>query len=447
MSPHKFLNTRNLTVGMLVILALSFGIVISGLQGCLPPPPLEDNSQQQVAPKKEEPSITPEERMMMIKKYRSFAYQAWKNKDYEKACRHLDTVRVYDIDHTETIYRSWADCFYNLGKLDSVLVAYEEGIKYFPDDDYLRNSLAIMYLNEGRIEEAIEQQIESIRIKPDDSNYIRSLADLYLKIEDYDKVIETLQRLAELKPDDAVLNQELLNLIKAQRDPEEFLKELAEAVKNFPDDPPRRFAYASGLLDQGQNEKAAEQFVIYTKAKKDDVKGWRGLAKARDNLAQYEQAISAHRKVVDLEPGALKEMVSIGQNYLALKRLLDARSWAQKALAKNPNFGPAWMLMGDVYSKAADVQAGETPKYNDKLVFVIAYGLYERAANSPDPRARSQGDREMRILTGSELVPTKEDRFMHMRETRPTGEVYKWINHDWNEVKYIDKFLKKLDES
>lgn len=433
--------------GIAMFLVLGFAAITGSFSGCLPPPPLEDGTQQQVTPKKEEPQMTPEERMLQIRKYRSFAYQAWKNKDYEKACRHLDTVRVYDINHTETIYRSWADCFYNTGKLDSALYAYEEGSKYFPDDDFLRNSLSIMYLNEGRIEEAIEQQVQSVRIKPEDTDYIRSLADLYLKIEDYDKTIETLQRLAELKPDDAALNQELLNLIKAQRDPEEFLKELAEAVKNFPDDPARRYAYASGLLDQGQNQLAAEQFVVYTKAKPGDVKGWRGLAKARDNLAQYSRAISAHRKVIDLEPGALKEMVAIGQNYLALERWVDARTWARKALSKNRSYGPAWLLLGDVYSKTADVQAGETPKYNDKLVFIIAYGLYEKAANSSDPRARSQGDREMRILTGSDLVPTKEDRFMHMRETRPAGDIYKWINHDWEEVKYIDKFLEKLDKS
>ncbi len=341
--------------------------------------------------------------------------------------------------------RSWADCFLHRDMLDSALLAYEEGVVYFPDDDYLHNSLAIMYYNEGRLDAAIEQAKEAVRIKPDEVRYVRFLKDLYLKVEDYDHAIETLRRLTELLPDDPNVNQELLNLIRAQRDPEEYLKSMAEAVQKFPDDPQRRINYASALLEQGQNRKAADEFEAYLRMKPDDADGWRGLAKARDNLGRYARAIAAHCKVIDLEPGALREMVAVGQDYLALNNWVQARAWAQKALRKNPKFGPGWMLMGDIYNRAADVGAGETPKYNDKLVFVIAYGLYEKAAHSSDPRSRSQGDREMQILKNGELVPSAQDRFMHKNTIRPSGSAYEWINLEWPEVKYIDEYLKRLD--
>ena len=98
----------------------------------------------------------------------------------------------------------------------------------------------------------------------------------------------------------------------------------------------------------------------------------------------------------------------------------------------------------------ADVTSGDKPKYNDKLVFIVAYGLYERASNSSDPQVRNDGIRAMNSLKSTILETEKmvEDWFQYEYNkegtVRPYKFDYKWIEKDWPEVKYINTYLAEV---
>ncbi len=465
------MTNRNNTVrlirnGLLSIITLSFVLfaVTGWLVGCAPlePPITEVETVEDI----QQFDIAKAERDSIVRVYRSFAYERWKNGDWETARRHFNTVLQHDLEHRENIYRTWADCFVRCEVMDSALYAYEQGIKYFPEDDYLHSSLAIAYRNRGRLEEAIVQQKEALRIKdealteqmtatgadvealradPKKLEYLMALAELYEKVEDWDRTIEAYRQLKDLQPDNEMVSRRLSEIIRLNRDPEEYLKVMKDEVEKFPDDANRRRSYASALFDQGYNEEAEKEYTIYTEMKPDDNEGWRNLSKARENLGKYRGAIAARKKVIESDPEALMDLIAIGRNYMNLKSWVEARRWAKKALSKDSGFGQAWVLMADIYFKAADEASGDHPRYNDKLVFVIAYGLYRSAANSSDIEARSDGDRGMRILKSSELVPSREERFMNRDKVKPVGDAYEWIRTDWPEVKYIDTYLKRLD--
>lgn len=432
---------RNFILVVVIITSLVWGIF-----GCAPLPPLEEEEVTAIAKiKVNDPLFLIKSDSMALGMHRSFAYGYYQQNDFVTARAHYDTVRTYDIKHWFNIYRRLADSYNQCQLPDSAVYAYEEGIKYFPDDDYLRTSLSYMYKNLRQYEKAVEQQLEALRIKPDEPEYLKTLAELYLKVEDYDNAISTYEKLVEKFPDDAELSNTLSNLIRTNRNPEEWLLSLKESLEKFPDDLDRRFEFASALLDQGNNKDAVKEFEIITSQNPTDPKWWRGLGESLDNLEETLGAIAAYKKLVNIEPDALDIFVMIGKNYLLLNRFQESRTWAMKALKKNPDLGSAWLLLGDIFQKTADMASGDIPKYNDKLVFTIAYGLYQKARNSKDPEARIDGDRAMKILKSGEFVPTIEDKFMHSKENRPTGNAYAWINHNWDEVKYIDTYLKNLD--
>lgn len=420
-------------------------IVIVFIVGCVPPPPLEEGEMTEQKTEPEGPQLSKAERDSIIGVRRSFGHERWKNGDFEAAIRHFEVIREHDIEKKYNIYRKWADCYNQLGYRDSSRFAYEEGIKYFPDDAYLHSSLAILYRNERKYNDAIAQQKEAIRIEPDNQLYIRDLANMYESTENWDGAIETYQRLLELTPDDASLINIVNSLIRTHRNPEEYLKSLKDVVGKFPDDPPHRFEYARALFSQGDNEAAAAQFKVYTKLKPSDAEGWRNLARTQENLGEYSKAIDALIKVTEVSPESLNDIVAVGKGYLNLKQWVKARTWAQKALAKDSGYGQGWLLMGDIYTKSADLVGGSSPKYSDKLVFVIAYGLYKKAYQSSDPEARSDADRSMQNLKGGGSLPAKEERFMNKGKSRPSKDSYDWINHKWSEVNYIDSYLKTLD--
>jgi len=304
-------------------------IVIVFIVGCVPPPPLEEGGSTEKTTEPEGPQISKAERDSIIGVRRSFGHERWKNGDFEAAIRHFEVIQEHDLERKYNIYRKWADCHNQLGNRDSSQFAYEEGIKYFPDDDYLRSSLAILYRNERRLDDAIAQQKEAIRIKPDNQQYIRDLATMYESTENWDMAIETYQSLLELTPDDAGLINIINSLIRTHRNPEEYLKSLKEVVEKFPDDPSHRFEYARALFSQGDNDAAVTQFEVYTQLNPSDAEGWRNLASVRENLAQYSKAVDALIKVTEIVPESLSDIVAVGKGYLNMKRWIKARFWAQ----------------------------------------------------------------------------------------------------------------------
>ncbi|NQU06910.1 MAG: hypothetical protein HQ568_12510, partial [Calditrichaeota bacterium] len=430
MCNHRVCNQRTGLICVLTIVVACL-VVVGWLSGCAPLPPLEEDFIAEEQGTASETDLEKAERDSIIKVRRSFAYERWKNGDWDTAREHFNVIKLHDVEHAENFYRTWADCFVKSNMQDSALYVYKEGIKYFPDDAYLHSSLAIMYRNSGEIDDALVQQLAAVAIDPEREEYLFALAEMYEKLEDWDNAKGVYDKLIMLFPDNSVYSQRQADIIKLYFDPEEYLKVLKEGIEQFPDDPTRRFTYASALSEQGYYEEAVKVFKVYTDMKPEDTEGWRGLARMRDNLSNYSSAIAARKKVVELEPESLDDIVAVGGYYLGLKNWNQARSWAKKALAKDGNYGSAWVLMGDIYFNAADAASGDTPKFNDKLVFVIAYGLYKKAVSSSDIEAKSNGDRGMRILKGSGLVPTREERFMNKSKNKPSGDKYSWIKSSY----------------
>jgi len=437
------------TVLVTVILALA----IYGLSGCAPIP--QDIEDQSVDNNKDvvDPLAAIKSTKQALGEHRSFAYTYYGQGNFATAKLHYDTVRTYDYQHEFPIYRRLAECYNKTGEPDSAIWAYEQGIKFFADDAYLHTSLAHMYRNRGRVEEAIDLQLAAIALKPDQFEYYVALKDMYKKIDEFDKAIETLEKLVEMMPDDPEINDELANLIRTQRGGAEYLQALREGVEKFPDDHKRRLALAQALLAEFDNEGAVGEFKKYTNVVPDDPQGWMGLAKTLDNLERTSEAIQAYKKLVDLDPKDVASMVAIGVDYLTQNNWSKSLNWARRALKTETNYGTAIILMGDIYQKVADVTSGVSPKYNDKLVYIIAYGLYERASKLSDPQSRNEGKRAMNSLKSNVLETEKmvEDWFQYEYNKegsiRPYKSGYTWIKKDWSETKYINTYLSKVRET
>ncbi|MBT3232005.1 MAG: tetratricopeptide repeat protein [Calditrichaeota bacterium] len=433
-----------------VLITAILALAIYGFNGCAPIP--QDIEDQIVEEKNTEidPLAAIKSTSNELGMHRSFAYQYYQQNDFATARIHYDTVRTYDYKHEFPIYQRLAVCYNKTGEPDSAIWAYEQGIKYFPEDAYLHTSLAHMYRNRGRVEDAIVHQLEAIKIKPDQFEYYVALKDMYKKIDEYDKAIETLEKLVELMPDDPEINDELANLIRAQRGGAEYLQALRDGVEKFPDDHSRRLALAQALLAEFDNDGAVEVFKKYTTVMPGDPQGWMGLAKTLDNLERTSEAIKAYKKLVDLNPKDIASMVAIGTDYLTQNNWSKSLDWARRALNVDSKYGSAIILMGDVYQKVADVTSGDNPKYSDKLVFIIAYGLYERASKLSDPQSRNDGKRAMNSLKATILETEKmvEDWFQYEYNkegtVRPYKSGYKWINKDWSETKYIKTYLAEV---
>ncbi len=103
----------------------------------------------------------------------------------------------------------------------------------------------------------------------------------------------------------------------------------------------------------------------------------------------------------------------------------QARSNAQKILQLNPNYGKAYIFIGDLY--AASSSLCDDDKFSGKTVFWAAIDMYQRAKNV-DPSVTDEANGK--IAQYSRYFPPKDDLFFHDLHPGDSFTVGCWINEN-----------------
>ena len=95
----------------------------------------------------------------------------------------------------------------------------------------------------------------------------------------------------------------------------------------------------------------------------------------------------------------------------------------------DPNSGKPHIALANVYQSAAteclNTKLEGKPTIDVKLVFKMAYNEYSKA--SKDPAYAGEAKAKMKWLRSSQLIPTKEDKFLHPDVKTPRGKCFSWI--------------------
>lgn len=135
--------------------------------------------------------------------------------------------------------------------------------------------------------------------------------------------------------------------------------------------------------------------------------GYRNLAAAYKAKKNYAKAIEIYQKAADVETDdALKvaDYINLAKLALAQGQASTAKSFAEKALAINPNKGEAYILIGDAYLHAA----GGCTDFDKSAIYWVVVDQYQRA-KSIDPGVAGAANR--RIATYSKYFPKRKDGF------------------------------------
>jgi len=104
-----------------------------------------------------------------------------------------------------------------------------------------------------------------------------------------------------------------------------------------------------------------------------------------------------------------------------MKKYGDARAEARKALSINPNYGRAYMLIGDMYATGAR-NCGDS--WNQRLAVLAAMEKYSKAA-SVDPSVAEEASGKKAKYRGS--LPNKEEGFLRGVKSGQKQKVGCWI--------------------
>jgi tetratricopeptide (TPR) repeat protein len=139
---------------------------------------------------------------------------------------------------------------------------------------------------------------------------------------------------------------------------------------------------------------------------------------------QHERAEGFYKKAIEAE----KDPANLSKYYYELATLnfndspQEAKTYLKKSIENNPNFGKAYMLLGDLYAHNSK-SYGEND-FEHSTVFWVAVDYFNKA-KKVDPSVTAEANE--RINTYSQYFPSKEDVFFNTLSEGQAYQVGGWI--------------------
>lgn len=132
-----------------------------------------------------------------------------------------------------------------------------------------------------------------------------------------------------------------------------------------------------------------------------------------------EKAMEYYEKAISLTDDNTKKAdvyLSLARTQASLGNKVAARSSARKALAADPGFSEAYILIGNLYMGSFNDCKGGESKVKDRAVYIAAYEMYQKG-----------GDRE-RMAEAKAQFPSIDEIFNENMEEGQSITVDCWIN-------------------
>ena len=124
---------------------------------------------------------------------------------------------------------------------------------------------------------------------------------------------------------------------------------VTEEISLSPDDGPYEwFVQASRLLDDGRSPEAADLFAQVVAADPSSRSAWEGLARARFDSQEYEQAAQAFTRLVEIAPDEDYAHFGLGLCLWRLRQFPQARDHLGMAVVMRPNRADYASALGQV---------------------------------------------------------------------------------------------------
>jgi len=394
------------------------------LQMCVPPADID--AEERAALSAEE--MKRRERQCLIAL--SNATEYFKNSDYEAAIRNYHKLVTLGCgeEYAQDVYLWFGRAYLEIGKQDSAAWAFQQGLRYLPEDKNLLENIAYSLGRLGDTERQLYYYERLLEVDPANLEALRNFADLLRGNESYNDLIRVLNQWLEVEPNNGQVQSELIEAYNlAGKDPLSFMRQRWE---ENPENPQWGLDYAQHLIDADDTQLAYRTLESIIQRHTNFRKAYELLANAALNKGDVDRAIRTYEKLFQVnrtDAGATKEL---SRSYLRKREYQTALQWAETALKVSNNSGEAYFVRGDVYYAVADECVSQRENavatFQDKLVYLMAHEDYRTAIDKGYRRAQIKAN-----FLEKNLIPAKGDWFLqpaNLRVFKPQGDCYSWIN-------------------
>ncbi|MBI4850339.1 MAG: tetratricopeptide repeat protein [Acidobacteria bacterium] len=225
----------------------------------------------------------------------------------------------------------------------------KRAIDIAPSQATPKGMLGNVYYLQGRYDEALDLFNQAIKIFPKEDpaqSYIYlNLARIYHKRKDYPQSIKSFRRAIELSLPDALLNQELAVILAESGNLNEAKTQLEKAIELKPNFAEAQYNLAIILTSLNKPQEALKYFYLATLSEPNNIITYNFYGKALLNEGQFQEAANEFLKAINLaktsEPKniLLAELYNnLGVAYSQLQRYNEALQEFEKALEVDQNY-------------------------------------------------------------------------------------------------------------
>ena len=333
--------------------------------------------------------------------------------------------------------------------LDSLLMIYDQRIKYYGEEGFVSHKigLALYNLGEGKEEEAHAYLKKSVDMEGNKTGplplykYFQLSTELYRAekinkeqiLDLYDQLSSIIEfNLDNNSPDSANYDKSRIN-IETFFGPFASCEDLVNIYTLRLEESPDDLDLVRKIVNLFEKNKCYKSEIYLQAAEKlytsePNARSASALARLYSDKGNFTKASGLYLEAIDLDSSANKkalynlELASL--NLRGLKNYRQARVYAQRALALRPGWGSPLILIGDIYVAAA-ASCGKDD-FEKSTVYWAAVDKYQKARKID---ASVATEANQKAATYSKYFPNQKESFYRNLEE---GQSFKidscWIN-------------------
>lgn len=222
------------------------------------------------------------------------------------------------------------------GRTSEAAIAYEEALKFAPNDADLLLKAGIYKLTAGEKEEAIKLLEHCIRILPGDGDAQYYLAQAYHLNGQDELALHAIRQSLKAEPGNLSVWQKYGELLCGAGDCAAGLKWLLKAQRADARLPRIDYDVAAADYKLMDLASAAQAAVRAVQSQPNDISAWHLLSAVDGKLAKWQEAKDAFQHLLAFKPDDVESLLGLGQCELELKDYPAAVDTLQSALRIDP---------------------------------------------------------------------------------------------------------------
>lgn len=227
---------------------------------------------------------------------------------------------------------------------------YKKAISLNPRDPVVQFNLAVAYEKRNLDREATLAYQKVLKMTPGDSDAIFRLANIEYKNKNYDRAIRLYEKIIKVAPQRASAHANLGFAYGELKKYKQSAYNYEKAIKSGTKDPQIHYNLAYTYEKLGKSKESIAEYERYA-ARRPTIDVLNILAEHYVNEKQYDKAIKAYRKMIDLEPKKAAGYSNVAYVYGLKNDVNKEIEYYKLSLKYDREDSQVYLSLGEAYEK------------------------------------------------------------------------------------------------